>query len=103
MSIEKVSMIIGYGISLLIFSPLLLYGSFAFVDGLGIGRRLSGGLTALFILLLSAIVFTVLGLVPLIFSGKGKELIKEVALTLFVASFIFNAILLFISFMSMGC
>ncbi|WP_456421360.1 hypothetical protein [Thermococcus sp.] len=102
MSMEKVIMIIGYGVFLIIF-PLLLYGSFAFVDGIGIGRRLSGGLTALLILLLSAIVFTVLGLVPLIFSGKSKELIKQMALTLFVTSFIFNTILLFISFMSMGC
>ena len=102
MKTEKVGMIIGYGVSLLILSPLLLYGSFAFVDGFGIDRLLPGGLTTLLILLLPAVVFTLLGLVPLIVLGKGKELIKQVAVGLFVASFLFNIILLFIGFMVFG-
>ena len=102
MKTEKVGMIIGYGVSLLVLSPLLLYGSFAFVDGFGIDSLLPRGLTTLLILLLPAVVFTLLGLVPLIVLGKGKELIKQVAVGLFVASFVFNILLLFIGFMVFG-
>lgn len=102
MKTKKVGMIIGYGISLLIFSPLLLYGSYALVDGFGIDRLLPEGLTTLLILLLPAVVFTLLGLVPLIVLGKGKELIKQVTVWLFVASFVFNILLLFIGFMVFG-
>lgn len=102
MKTKKVGMIIGYGVSLLILSPLLLYGSFAFVDGFGIDRLLPGALTTLLILLLPSLVFTLLGLVPLIVLGKGKELIKQVTVWLFVASFVFNILLLFIGFMVFG-
>ena len=103
MKTKKVGMIIGYGVSLLILSPLLLYGSFAFVDGFGIDRLLPGALTTLLILLLPSLVFTLLGLVPLIALRRCNGRIKQVAIMLFVASFIFNVILLFLGFMVVGC
>jgi len=102
METEKVGMIIGYGISLLILSPLLLYGSFAFVDSFGIDRLLPGALTTLLILLLPSLVFTLLGLVPLVVLGKGKGFIKQVAIELFIISFVFNTFLLFLGFMVAG-
>ncbi|NJE42349.1 hypothetical protein [Thermococcus sp. GR6] len=95
-------MVIAYGVFLLVSSPFLLYGSYAFVDGFGIDKHLPSGLTTLLILFLPAVAFTLLGLAPLVVLKNDTKEIKKVAVILFMASFTFNVLLLFLGFMVAG-
>lgn len=81
-----------YGLFLIPSSFILTFVSTAMIDGLGFDKYLPSSAGLIAVLLLASLIFTALSLVPLL-PVRKKRKIKKPAGLLFLASFIWNLIL----------